>query len=66
VDESRSTVDNDKSSLTTLRDLNLDQKPYITFRIGLKQDAKHQGGMNLFGKSFGDYAQGIIMRMQYE
>ncbi|MGO4107593.1 ArsR/SmtB family transcription factor [Paenibacillus sp. YAF4_2] len=66
VDESRSTVDNEKSSMTTLRDLHLDQKPYITFRIGLKQDAKHHGGMNLFGKSFGDYAQGIIMRMQYE
>ncbi|ACT03629.1 ArsR/SmtB family transcription factor [Paenibacillus sp. JDR-2] len=66
IEESRSTIDNEKSSSTTLRDLQMDQKPFITFRIGLKPDAKHQGGMNLFGKSFGDYAQGIIMRMQYE
>ncbi|GLX66057.1 ArsR/SmtB family transcription factor [Paenibacillus glycanilyticus] len=66
IEESRSTVDNEQCSEITLRELHLNQKPYMTFRIGLKPDAKHQGGMNLFGKSFGDYAQGIMMRMQYE
>ncbi|TYP78217.1 ArsR/SmtB family transcription factor [Paenibacillus methanolicus] len=66
VDAARSTVDSERCSNTKLADLRLDEKPYIAFRIGLKPDAKHQGGMNLFGRQFGDYPQGIIMRMQYE
>ena len=66
VDLQRSMVDNDKCSMITLSDLHLQDQPYITFRIGLKPDAKHQGGMNLFGKNFGNHPQGIIMRLQYD
>lgn len=66
IDMNRSTIDKEKCSDVTLFDLRLDTKPFITFRIGLKPDAKHQGGLNLFGKGFGDYAQGIIMRLEYD
>ncbi len=66
VDEGRSTIDNERCSSVTLDDLDLQDKPYISFRIGLKPDAKHQGGMNLFGKGFGDYPQGIVMRLQHD
>lgn len=66
VDLSRSTIDQEKCSDTKIADLMLEDKPYITLRIGIKPDAKHQGGMNLFGKAFGDYAQGIIMRLEYD
>ncbi|AFH62682.1 ArsR/SmtB family transcription factor [Paenibacillus caseinilyticus] len=66
VDTERSTIDNEKCSSTVLADLNLLAKPYISLRIGVKPDAMHQGGINLFGKSFGDYAQAIIMRIQHK
>lgn len=34
---------------------------YISFKLGVKPDAKNVGGMNLFGEKFGDYEQGIVM-----
>ena len=48
-----------------LDDLNLDEAYYITVRIGVKEDAKHIGGVSLFGKEFGDYPQNINMRIDY-
>ncbi len=32
---------------------------YIRLDIGIKKDALHKGGINLFGKNFGDYNQAI-------
>ncbi len=46
-------------------ELTIDDFAFITrekclqFRLGVKKDAKYMGGLNLFGKSFGDYPQGI-------
>ncbi|MBU5671661.1 ArsR/SmtB family transcription factor [Paenibacillus brevis] len=65
IDLHKSMVDKERCSDTSLYDLHLEDKPFITLRIGVKPDAKHQGGINLFGRGFGDYAQGIIMRMEY-
>ena len=36
----------------------------VKFTIGIKQDAVHRGGLNLFGKNFGDYQQAIIMTIK--
>lgn len=66
VDQHRSTVDNTRISDITLQDLNLDKLPYIRFKIGVKPDAVNKGGMNLFGRGFGNYDQDIIMKVQYE
>ncbi len=38
----------------------------ILLRIGNKPDAKYVGGLNLFGRQFGDYSQDIIMNLVYE
>lgn len=46
-----------------INDLNLSNNNYISVRIGVKEDSKHVGGMNLFGNQFGDYSQNIIMRL---
>lgn len=46
--------------------LKMQEGDYITFRIGVKKDAKHQGGLNLFGERFGDYAQGLVYAVDYE
>lgn len=48
-----------------LKDLHLDARPYISVRIEIKKDARHKGGINLFGEKYGDYPQGIIMNLTY-
>ena len=47
----------------TFNDLALINQPYIKFSIGVKPDAVHRGGINLFGKNFGDFPQSIIMTL---
>ena len=34
--------------------------------IGVKDDARNKGGLNLFGRKFGNYPQDIVMRMGFE
>lgn len=46
----------------TLQTLHLGEGNYISFKLGVKPDAVHAGGMNLFGDKFGDYPQGLIMQ----
>lgn len=49
-----------------IEDLGLLDRDLLTFRIEVKPDAKHVGGFNLFGKSFGDYAQDIDIAVTYQ
>lgn len=35
---------------------------YLPLRIGVKPNAKHVGGFTLFGKDFGNYPHGILVR----
>ena len=42
-------------------DLQLFKGYAVQLTIGIKDDAVHKGGINLFGKNFGDYPQGIKM-----
>jgi len=45
-----------------IENLSSDGRLFIKFGIGVKEDAKHRGGINLFGKNFGDFPQAIIMK----
>ena len=45
-------------------DLNIYDGTSVKLDIGVKDDAKHKGGINLFGKNFGDYPQAIVMLMK--
>lgn len=47
-------------------DLDLATNDVLTFKIGVLDNAKHVGGLNLFGKSFGDYPQDIILTVTYQ
>jgi predicted transcriptional regulator len=58
-------VDGNKVSDITLADLSLQEHSSIKVRIGIKDDASHIGGMNIFGKGFGNYDQGIILRLYF-
>lgn len=44
----------------SLADLQLDKGQKTTFKVGVKQNAYHCGGFNLFGEKFGNYAQSIV------
>jgi predicted transcriptional regulator len=53
-----------------ISDINLDMLAIpghhsIRVKIGVKEDAKHLGGMNIFGRGFGNYDQGIILRLYF-
>ena len=63
VEEDGCWLDEQRLSDVTLADLKLDAKPYIAVRIGVKPDAVHQGGINLFGEQFGDHKQSVVMRL---
>lgn len=59
-------VDGMSVSDVKLTDLGVEQGRYITVRIGVKEDARHSGGMNIFGRKFGNYPQDIMMRLNYQ
>ncbi len=55
--------DGARVSARALGDLKLDSHRSIRVRIGVKADAKHPGGMNIFGRGFGNHDQDIVMRL---
>ena len=59
-------MDNDRISDETIESLGLLDGYYFTFTLKVDPDSEHVGGMNLFGSRFGDYAQDIIMKVEYE
>ena len=65
VNDGRSYIDGMHLSDVTIADLQLNQQPFIAVKVGVKPDAKHVGGLNIFGRKFGNYPQDIIMRMRY-
>lgn len=51
------------NSDVTIKKLKLDRNDHIKVTIGIKDDAEHVGGVNLFGEGFGDYPQNIILTL---
>ena len=45
-------------------DLKLQKGKSVQLKIGVKEDAEHRGGINLFGRNFGDYPQAIVMTVR--
>lgn len=56
-------VDGVKVSNVTLDDLNLASHHSIAIRLGVEPQATHIGGMNIFGRGFGNYDQDIVLRL---
>jgi predicted transcriptional regulator len=63
VTESGTFVDGVKISPVSLKDLELDEHRSIRLRIGVREGARHPGGINIFGRGFGNYDQDIVLRM---
>lgn len=53
-------------SSASLSDLRLTDGENVRLRIGVHENAEFVGGLNLFGRHFGDYAQDIVFRTYYD
>ena len=65
ITNSGSFIDGRHISDVALDALYLADSPTLTVRIGVKPDARHVGGINIFGRQFGNYPQDIILRLRY-
>ena len=59
-------IDGLKISDITTSELKLDYTSTIRFRIAVEEDSAHVGGLTIFGKSFGNYDQDIVVSINYE
>jgi len=58
--------DGRKASDFNLETLKVREDDFVSFKIGVKEDAEYVGGINLFGEHFGNYRQNIIMTAKLE
>jgi predicted transcriptional regulator len=65
VTDSGSFVDGVRVSDVKLADLCLADHHSIRVRLGVKDDAAHLGGMNIFGRGFGNYDKDIVLRLDF-
>jgi predicted transcriptional regulator len=56
-------IDGLRISDVTIGELDLARHHSIRMRIGIDAKASHPGGVNIFGKGFGNYDQDIVMRL---
>jgi predicted transcriptional regulator len=60
------TIDGVALSSVTTADISLRAGEPVHVRIGIQPDAENVGGVNLFGRGFGNYPQDIELRIEYE
>lgn len=65
VTDAGSFIEGLKISSVSLDKLNLHQNPLLSVKIGVKPNATHVGGINIFGRLFGNYPQDIVLRLSY-
>lgn len=64
VNEDGSFIDGEKLSEITIEEIRLQKKNYIEVKLGNREDAENPGGLNIFGRGFGNYGKDIIMRLK--
>jgi predicted transcriptional regulator len=62
---SGSYIDGVRASDCRLENLDLRTSDTIRLRIGVKEDARNGGGINLFGRKFGNYPQDLVMKQSF-
>lgn len=65
IDDMGTYIDETLVSMVTLPELELNRYDLTTLRIGIKENARYIGGINLFGKNSGDTEQDIIVQVSY-
>jgi predicted transcriptional regulator len=66
VTQDASYIDGKKISDRTVQDVLKKPAPCFAVRIGVKADAVNDGGINLFGKKFGNYETDLLFRVIYK
>ncbi|GKU24869.1 ArsR/SmtB family transcription factor [Clostridium folliculivorans] len=59
-------IDGLKISDTTIEDINLNYKSDLILKMAVPEETKHVGGLTIFGKNFGNYNQGLNVRVVYD
>ena len=59
-------MDGVKLSSVSLDELELERHHSVRLRIGIDEGATHPGGVNVFGRGFGNYDQDIVMRLHLQ
>lgn len=65
VDETGSFLDGTDLSPVKIQDLDIRPWAPTKVRIGVKDDADHQGGFTLYGRGFGNYQLGLVLRLRH-
>ena len=65
INEKGVCLDKVQKSEKTLREFNLD-KQYWTLRFEVCEELRKAGGLTIFGRKFGDYAQDIYVCVRYD
>ena len=58
-------MNGERVSKVRISDIWLSENAFVTMTMGNKKNAKYEGGFNLFGKTFGDYPQDILMEIEF-
>lgn len=66
VTRSGTTIDGMTLSPVTVDALDLSRAEPIVIRIGVRPEATNVGGLNLFGREFGNYPQDLGLRIEYD
>jgi predicted transcriptional regulator len=66
IDSTGTFIDGLKRSDVTLDDLRISHSTPLIFSIAAPREAKNAGGLTIFGRGFGNYDQGIRVRMHYK
>lgn len=65
ITDQGSFLDGEKVSEETIESLKMKEGYHFSFILKVDENRSHVGGMNLFGKHFGDHPQDIIMKVDY-
>jgi predicted transcriptional regulator len=65
VNVRESLVDGVRVSDVRLSELELGGHEFVAVRLGVRPDAQNVGGLNIFGRHFGNYPQDIVLRLRY-
>lgn len=66
VSESGTSIDGLSLSAASIGSLALKPSQPIVIRIGVRPEAHNAGGLNLFGREFGNYPQDLGLRLEYD
>jgi len=66
INREGSFIDGCRISNVTIDQIQLDYKSELSFRIAVTDKSVNKRGLTIYGRSFGNYAQGLLVRVLYD